>query len=85
MDIISLGYIGAIAYGGVGAITYILKRRNITLAQDQKFYLLVAFCILGKAIPPDLGNSVFNIFKGGVEAAMLLTAGSTALNKVGNK
>lgn len=83
MEILNFGLQGIIAYGVVGLVSLLLKKKDIELDPDIKLYLLVGIAFLVGFIPADLGNVIFNHIKEAVGIAFAISTFNTVANKVG--
>lgn len=80
------GLQGVLAFGTVGAISLIIKKRfGKDLDGDIKLYLLVLLAFAFGFIPADFGNLVLEKLKVAVAIGVGVNALNTAFNKVGGK
>ena len=87
MDLLfQYGLQGIIAYGIVGLIILVLKKRfNQDLDTDVKLYLLIGIAFAVGFVPKDFGNMLLNHIKDAVAVGFGISALNTGVNKLGGK
>ncbi len=84
-QIFQFGLQGVIAYGVVGFISYIAKKKKQTIDPGMKLYMLIAICFAVGFIPADLGNIIFNRLKEAAYIGFAVNALNTVANKMGGE
>jgi hypothetical protein len=81
VNLVQLGFVGLMAFGSVGAVTFFYK----TLTAGQKFLLLAAFAFVYGFVPADFGNVIAERVKEAIAVATSITALYTGIKSVGGK
>lgn len=81
--IFQYGLQGIVAYGAVGLVSMVAKRKNLELDGSTKMYILVTVAFLVGFVPADLGNFLLNHIKDAVTIAFAINSFNTVVNKVG--
>lgn len=82
MTVLQYGLQGVVAYGAVGVITYIVKKRFCKeLDSDFKLFLLISIAFGVGFIPKDLGDIILNHLKIAITVGLAIHTANTALNK----
>jgi len=83
MEIYQFGLQGLVAYGAVGAITLILKKRFHTdLDSDVKMYLLIGIAFAVGFVPADLGTFLFTQLKNAIAIGLGVNGLNTGIKKL---
>jgi len=84
-QLFQFGLQGVVAYGVVGLISYIAKRKNQSIDPQVKLYMLISVCFAVGFVPVDLGNILFNRLKEAAYIGFAINAMNTIANKIGGE